>query len=191
MSFLTGTQFESINNQAGPGSALTASTAATVISKSPGGAAYLPAGFFPSTAGVGKRLFIEAYGIISTVSSSQGTLKIGLYANTTQGTVGSNNLGDTGAVTPTASASNWFWKWEARATMLTTGSSATWQVVGSWFMYTAANGTLSAPNGSGVGSTTAVTLSTQAAYYLELVATWGTNNANSITCYDYAVYGTN
>jgi hypothetical protein len=197
VSFLSGTQFETIAVQSGAGSPLLGNASAgtsTIISKSPGGAAYLPANFFSPAAGATKGLRVTARGIFSTTATPQTLAALGVYADTTQGTSGTA-LGPLGPSTISiASASSWWWTYEADITCTATGSSGTWLVMGIAMFATAVNTSALAPQIVSVGSTTAVSLSTESAYYLEMAATWtnaSTSASSSVTCEQFAVYGIN
>jgi hypothetical protein len=202
VSGLSNTWYETINVQSGAGSALLGNASAgtsTVISKNPGGAAYLPANFFTPGAGATKGIRVTARGIFSTTATPQTLAALGVYANSTQGTSGTA-LGPLGAATVSiASATNWWWTYEADIVCTATGSSGTWLTMG-WAQFaTAVNtstgaGTLMTHIDTTVGSTTAVTLSTESAYYLEMAATWtnaSTSASSSIQCVSFCVYGIN
>lgn len=181
--------------QSGAGTPLGGTTSAgtaAVISKNPAGAAYLWANYFPPFSGTTQGIKVQARGIISTTATPQTLAALGVYANSTQGTVGTA-LGPSngGSAISIASLTNAFWFYDADITCTATGSSGTWLVMGFLtVMPTSGN----AATTWTVGSTTAVTLSTESAYYLELSATWtnaNTSASSTITCEQYAVYGVN
>jgi len=197
VSFLSATQYETINVQSGAGSALLGNASAgtsTVISKNPGGAAFLPANFFAPGAGTTKGIRVTARGVFSTTATPQTLAALGVYANTTQGTSGTA-LGPLGVSTVSiASATNWWWTYELDIACTATGSSGTWLGMGLASFATAVNTSALAPNWYSAGSTTAVSLSTESAYFLEMAATWtnaSTSATSSIQCVSYCVYGIN
>lgn len=192
MSFLTGTQFECISAQSAAGTALSNSTAATVISH-PSGAALIPAGFFSQSYGLGRTLKVMARGIVTDTATGTPTLTVGVYANTTQGTVSANNVGSTGAITESTigTTSNVFWEFEADIVCQAVGSSGKFVTMGQFMVAHVATGE-TAPTFAQIGSSSQVTLSTEVAYWLELVGTWGTaESAATITCEQFFVYGVN
>lgn len=198
MSFLTATQMEAISAQAGAGSAVIGTTTtAQVISKNPGGAAYLPANLFSPATGVGRLLKFQARGIVTTVSANAQTLQIGVGPDTSQGTATAlaSCLAPTAAFTLPASLTNVFWIYEGEIVCTATGGSGTWLALGSLRVIATSGGTAAgALIEYSAGSTTAVSLSTESAYYLELCAQWGASNTsatNSITCETFDVFGCN
>lgn len=195
MSFLTGTQYETISAQVGAGSALVGNSGAgtaAVISKSPGGAAFLPANFFRPSASGTSGIKVTAKGILSTTATPQTLAALGVYADATQGTVGTA-LGPSngGSAISITSLTNVFWSYDADIVCTATGASGTWLVMGLLTIMPASN---NAATTYTVGSTTAVTLSTESAYYLEMAATWtnaSTSASSTITCELFNVYGIN
>lgn len=197
MSGLSGTWYETIGMQSGAGTPLLGNSSAgtaAVISKTPGGAAYLPANFFTPAAGATKGLHVAARGVFSTTATPQTLAALGVYADSTQNTPGTA-LGPLGPSTISiASATAWWWTYEADIVCTATGSSGTWLVMGIAQFATAVNTSALAPQIVSVGSTTAVTLSTESAYYLEMAATWtnaSTSGSSSVTCSTFNVYGIN
>jgi hypothetical protein len=191
MSWTTGTQTEALGANSAVGSALASSTSATAIS--PGtGAAYLPANFFLPTYGVSKSLYVKAFGVLGTTATPN--LTVGVTANTTQGTYNSSGiLATTGAVAQQSSVTNVAWELDVLLSCVTTGSSGTFLADG---LFKIATGTTAVQairiSSSTANPNTAVTLSTQAAYYLELFATWSaSSSSNTIQVYNYAVLGLN
>lgn len=195
MSFLTGTQYETVSTQSGAGSPLAGNASAgtaAVISKNPGGAAYLVANFFPPSTGATKALKVTARGILSTTATPQTLAALGVYANTTQGTPGTALApSNGGSAISIASLTNAFWALDCDINCTVTGTSGTWLAMG---FLTIMPSSGNAATTWTVGSTTPVTLSTESAYYLELAATWtnaNTSASSTITCEQFAVYGVN
>jgi hypothetical protein len=191
MSFLTATQPELVFAGFTAGSALTNSTTATCIS--PRGNTtplpYLPPGFFPAAYGANRKLKVIARGIVSSAASSPGTLTLAVYlASTDTGTLGTS-LVASGAFTPAVSLSSAIWELDVTVTCGAPGPTPNLYGMGKLEV----NPTASAGAGYGCGSTSAVTaLSTEAAYYVQVAATWGTASAsNTITMYDTEVWGLN
>jgi hypothetical protein len=187
MSWTTGTQTETIGVGSAVGSAYASSTSATAVSPA-SGAGYTPANFWLPTYGIAKSLLVKAYGVVSTTGTPN--LTMGVSANTTQGTYNSGGiLGTTGAVAQASSITNVPWELEAIITCATTGGSGTFLADGK---FSVAGSTWERLSSSSANPNTAVYLSTQAAYYIELFATWGTSSAsNTLQVYSYAVLGLN
>lgn len=197
MTFLTATQMEAISAQAGAGSALTGTTTtASVISKNPGGAAYLPANLASPSSGVGKLFKFQARGIVTTVSANAQTLQIGIGPDTSQGTATAlaSCFAPTAAFTLPASLTNVFWIYEGEIVVTATGSGS-WLCLGSLRVIATSGGTAAGATVEyNAGSATPVTLSTESAYYLELCAQWGASNTsvtNSVTCETFDIFGCN
>lgn len=156
---------------------------------------YLPANFFSGVAGVGKTLLIKAYGILGTTSTPN--LTVGVTLNTTSGTYnGSGILASTGANAMSSGVTTVPWELEVIATCTGTGSSGTFIADGKFQVMNALT-TATAWVGARCSSSTAnpntaLTISTDVAYYVELFATWGTSSAsNLINVYSLAVMGLN
>lgn len=189
MSFLTGTQTELIASQQGAGSVYTTSTTATIISGR-SGAAYLPPNFFSASYGVGKALKFIARGVV-TWSSTTANLTLGVYGDTTTGTiVTGNNLASSAVIaTPTTAVSGVIWEYEADVvcTAISAAGVLTFQADG-LFTVAGAGGTSYVYGVS--NSSTTMTLET--GYWAEFGATWGTNSASySITCNQFFTFGLN
>lgn len=196
MSFLTGTQAELVFAGWTAGAALTNSTTQTVIS--PRGNTtplpFLPAAFFSAAYGTNRVLRFVARGVISTAASAQGTLTLGLYvAGSDTATVGTSTGAVTGAFTPAASLSNAIWEFEVDLICTAPGSTPSFASMGQLTIQPTAGTT--AGIGAGIGGTATTSsagLSTESAWYLQMVATWGTASAsNSITHYQTQVFGLN
>ena len=191
MSFTTGTQAELLSANIAVGSALVSSAVATSISPT-SGAAYTPSNFWLPTYGVAKSLWINAWGVLGTTGTPNLTLAV--TGNITQGTYNSSGiLATTGVVAMPSTVTNAPWNLDVIITCSGTGASATFLTFGTFQVY----GSTTAMNAYRISSSTAnpntaATLSTEAAYYIELAATWGTSSAsNTITCYNYTVMGLN
>lgn len=191
MSWTTGTQTEALGASSANGAAYNTSTTPTLINTAASDA-YLPANFWLPTYGVSKAVLVKAYGVLSTTSTPNLTLE--LLANTTQGTRNSSGIvATTGAVAQASSVTNVLWELEAYLSCAATGATGTILAVGVVKVYTASTTLQSMRFSSSTNNpNTALTLSTQSAYYLELFATWGTNSAsNSIQCYAFTALGLN
>jgi hypothetical protein len=190
MSWTTGTQTETLGVNSAVGSALSNSSALTVVNPATG-AGYCPANFFLPSYGISKSLLVLASGVLSTTSTPNLTLAI--YGDTTQGTAAGTPLATTGAVAQASSVTNVPWELYCVISNVTTGSSGTFLSMGMVKVYTASTTIQSIRiSSSSANPNTATTLSTQSAYYIELAATWGTANAsNSLQVYSYAVVGLN
>lgn len=196
MSFTTGTQAELAFIGWGAGTALTNSTTQTTIS--PRGNTtplpFLPAAFFNPAYGSSRAIRFVARGVISTAASSQGTLTLGLYvAGTDTASVGTSTGAVTGAFTPSASLSNAIWEFETTLICTAPGSTPNFVSMGQMSILPTAGS--AATVGAGIGGTSTTSnsgLSTEGAWYLQMVATWGTPSAsNSITHYQTEVWGLN
>lgn len=191
MSFTTATQTEALSASSANGTAYNTSTTPTLINTA-ASSAYLPANFWLPSYGPAKAILVKAFGVLSTTSTPNLTME--LLANTTQGT--RNSSGVVAATAATAQASgvtNVMWDLEVYLSCATTGATGTILAVGSFNVQTATTATQKIRMTSSTANpNTALTLSTQSAYYLELFATWGTNSAsNSLTCYGYTALGLN
>lgn len=191
MSFLTGRQAELIFAGLTAGTALSNTTTATCIS--PRGNTtplpYLPPGFFSAAYGQNQKLKIVARGVISTAASSPGTLTLAAYLATTDTATLGTSVCASGAFTPATSLSNAIFEIDLTVTCGAPGPVPNLYGFGKAMINPAA------ADGAeyGMGSVTAVTsLSTEAAYYVQIGATWGTASAsNSITMYDTEIWGLN
>lgn len=191
MSFLTATQPELIFAGFTAGSALSNSTTATCISARGNTTPlpYLPPGFFSAAYGANRKLRIVARGIVSTAASSPGTLTLAAYfATTDTGTLGTS-VAASGAFTPATSLSSAIFEFDATITCAAPGPTPNLYAMGHASLLPVA----AAGSDYGVGATSAVTaLSTEAAYYVQIAATWGSASAsNSITMYDTEIWGLN
>lgn len=190
MSWTTGTQAELLGGSCTPGSALANSTTNTAIQPA-ASTGYTPANFWLPAYGVNKMLSFKAFGVLSTTATPNLTLA--LYANTTQGTLSSNVIATTGATAQASTVTNVPWELDCLVSCATTGSSGTFYAMGTVKIFTAST-TLQTIrfSSSTANPNTAVTMTTQSAYYWELAALWGTASAsNTITCYGMATYGIN
>lgn len=196
MSFTTGTQAELAFIGFAAGTALTNSTTQTVIS--PRGSTtplpFLPAAFFNPAYGASRAIRFVARGVVSTAAASQGTLTLGLYvAGSDTGSVGTSTGAVTGAFTPTASLSSAIWTFDTTLICTAPGSTPNFVSMGSLSMLPTAGS--AATVGAGIGGTSTTSnsgLSTEGAWYLQLVATWGTASAsNSIQHLESEVWGLN
>ena len=191
MSWTTGTQAECLASNIANGSAYASSSTATCVGPTTG-AAYLPANFFLPTYGVGKSILVKAFGVLSTTSTPN--LTIGVTGNTTQGTYNSSAIfATTGTLAQGSGVTNVPWTLEVLITCVTTGGSGTFLADGMFVAYNTATTTNAARcSSSSANPNTALTLSTESAYYVELFATWGASSAsNTLTVYNVAVLGIN
>jgi hypothetical protein len=197
MSWTTGTQAECLGSSSSVGSALANSTTVTCVQPA-SGSGYLPANFFLPSYGPAKRVWVKASGVLSTTSTPNLTFAV--LADSTLGTPPANLtsgtsgvLATTGAVAQASSVTNVPWELEVQFSCVTTGSSGTFLADGIVRVYTASTTIQSMRISSSTANpNTAATLSTVSAYYIELGALWGTASAsNTLTVYDYSVFGTN
>lgn len=191
MSWTTGTQTEALAASNAVGTAYASSTTPTSVSPATG-AAYVPANFFLPSYGAAKSILLKAYGVLSTTSTPNLTL--GVTANTTQGTYnGSGILATTGAVAMQSAVSNVAWDLELLITCVAAGATGTFLAFGRLNIATGTTAVQSIRcSSSAANPNTAVTLSTQSAYYLEVFATWGTSSAsNTLTVDQIATLGLN
>ncbi len=189
MSWLTGTQAEVVSSSSAVGSAYANSTVATAVSPA-SGAAFLPANFFLPSYSTAKRVWVHAYGVLSTTGTPN--LTVGLTLNTTQGTYNSGGIIATSAATGQASgASNALWELDVMISCVAAGSSGSALAAGAFSFPTTTTGAARVSS-SAANPNTAFTFNTQSAYYLEMFATWGTASAsNTLQVYDYCVLGLN
>jgi len=191
MSWTTGTQTEALSASYVNGSALASSSTATAIGPTTG-AAYLPANFFLPSSGVGKSLLVKAFGVLSDTATPN--LTIGVTANTTQGTYNSSGIfATTGTLAQGSGVTNVPWDLEVLITCSAVGASGTFLADGMFRVYNTATTINTARCSSSTNNpNTALTLSTESAYYVELFATWSAASAsNTITVYNVAVLGLN
>jgi len=191
MSWTTGTQTEALSANYANGSALASSSTATSIGPTTG-AAYLPANFFLPSSGVGKSLLVKAFGVLSDTATPN--LTIGVTANTTQGTYNSSGIfATTGTLAQGSGVTNVPWDLEVLITCSAVGASGTFLADGMFRVYNTATTINTARcSSSAANPNTALTLSTESAYYVELFATWSAASAsNTITVYNVAVLGLN
>jgi hypothetical protein len=189
MSFLTATQPELIYAGFTAGSAYNTSVAATCIS--PRGNTtplpYLPPGFFSAAYGQNRKLRIVARGTISNTATP--TLILAAYFATTDTATPGTMVAATGTATTATGLSTAIWEFDATITCGAPGPVPNLYAMGRLEI----NPTTAVGGTYGVGASTAVTsLSTEAAYYVQIVATWGTSSAsNTMTMYDTEVWGLN
>jgi hypothetical protein len=140
---------------------------------------------------VGKTLMVVAYGVISTTSTPNFT--IGVTANTTQGTYNGSGVFATSAATAMASgASNQPWELQVLITCTATGGSGSFLADGMFKVYNGTSLIAARVSSSTANPNTALTLSTEVAYYVELAGTWGTSSSsNTVQCYNVSVLGLN
>ena len=195
MSWTTGTQTETIAANSAVGSAFASFTSAQYIGPSVTGSGYLPANFVPPTYGVGKSLLIKAHGVISVTGTPNFTM--GVTLNTTQGTYNSSGImATTAAVAMSSGVTNVPWELEVIATFSGTGSSGAVLADGIWKVYNAATSATAwgayRCSSSTANPNTALTISTEVAYYVELAGTFSaSSSSNSVQCYNLAVLGLN
>lgn len=191
MSWTTGTQAEALSANTANGAAENTFTSAQDIGPTTG-AGYLPANFFLPTYGVGKSVLIKAFGVISTTGTPTFAMAVSL--NTTQGTYNSGGvLATTAAVTQGSGETNVPWELEVIAVCTGTGGSGTFLSDGMWKVYPTGTSLIAARcSSSAANPNTAVTISTESAYYVELAGTWSaSSSSNTITVYQVAVLGLN
>jgi hypothetical protein len=191
MSWTTGTQAEQLAANTAVGSAYASFTSAQYIGPSSTGSGYLPANFFLPNTGVGKTIMVVAYGVLSTTSTPNFT--IGVTANTTQGTYNSSGIFATSAATAMASgASNQPWELQVLITCTATGSSGSFLADGMFKVYNGTSLIAARVSSSTANPNTALTLSTESAYYVELAGTWSaSSSSNTVQCYNVSVLGLN
>lgn len=191
MSNLTNTYTEVINGIPIAGTALSDVTTATIISTA-GQAGILPIGFFNYQC-INKMIQCNGWGVVSTASSSPGTLTFTTSADPTVGSItGALALAPSGSITPATSLSNANWVFNTWSTVQSlSGGSA--QIV-SWGELTIGATSTTAAVAYTFGSSTAVSLTSALSteYAIELKAAWGTaSTSNSITCEQWIVQGMN
>ena len=191
MSWTTGTQTEALAANTAVASAFSTFTSAQYVGATTS-AAYLPANFFLPSLGVGKSILVKAFGVLSTTGTPNFTLAFS--ANTTQGTYNSSGILATTAATAMGSGvTNVPWEAEAIITCVSTGASGTFLSNGMFKVYSSGTSLVAARlSSSQANPNTAMTLSTESAYYVEVAATWGASSAsNTVTVYQTAVLGLN
>lgn len=189
LSWTTGTQTEALSASYANSTAFTGTSVAAVLL--PSGAGYCPANFWLPSYGIGKALLVKAYGVLSTTTGTNA-LTLGVSGNTTQGTYNSSGIfATTGAINQTASLANVPWDLDLLITCTAAGSSGTFLADGVMHVYPTTSTLLTSRiSSSAANPNTAVTISAELAYYIELFALWGAGS-NSLTVYNYAVLGLN
>lgn len=184
MSFVTGTQTETLAVNNAASTAFTGTSVAAI--QMPSGAAWTPANFALPSYGQSKTLLLIASGVFSTTTGTNA-LTFGISANTTQGTYNSSAIAaTTGAVNQTASITAQPWQLECTITFTgAIGASATYITSGNMTMYPTASTLLNMKF-----SSSASTISTQVAYFWEYFALWGAAS-NSITINSSVILGVN
>lgn len=170
--------WEAVYNAGAPyqttdGAAYTASTAATDVSPVP--QITIPANYYY----VGQIFRLTAFGVMS--GNSGINLTLGFYYGGVAGTA----LAAT-AATASNNTANQLWQAYATVRVRTLGSSGVMNTVG-WvtgIAATAATVTLLPATGA---TGNAVTVNTTTANAWTLGATWGTNNAATLTCYGFII----
>lgn len=190
MSWTTGTQTEALAANTAVGSSFASFTTSQSIGPAASGAGYLPANFFLPALGVGKSLLIKAFGVLGTTSTPNLTL--GVSFNTTQGTF-ATAIATTGAIAAPASGSNMPWELDAIATCTATGASGSILADGALKIYPTGTTVQNLRCSSSTANpNTAVTISTESAYYVELFAAFSASSAsNNIQVYNVVVLGLN
>ncbi len=192
MSWTTGTQTEALSANSAVGSSFASFTAAQFIGPDASAAAYIPANFFLPSYGRSKSLYVKAFGVLGTTATPN--LTFGMTGNTTQGTYNSSAIfATTGAVAGPASGSNMPWEFDLLISCVLTGSSGTFLADGQLKIYPTTSTIVSMRcSSSAANPNTAVTISTESAYYLELFAAFSASSAsNNIQCYNISVLGLN
>jgi len=192
MSWTTGTQAEALSANSAVGSSFASFTSAQYIGPDPTASAYLPANFFLPAYGKSKSILVKAFGVLGTTSTPNLTL--GITGNTTQGTYNSSAIfATTGATAAPASGSNMPWELDLLISCATAGSSGTFLADGNLKIYPTVSTLINMRCSSSTANpNTAVTISTESAYYLELFATFSSSSSsNNIQCYNITVLGIN
>jgi hypothetical protein len=192
MSWTTGTQTEALGANNAVGSSFASFTAAQFIGPSASGSGYLPANFFLPSTGVGKSLLVKAFGVVGTTATPNITF--GMTFNTAQGTYnGSGIVATTGAVAGPTSGSNMPWEFDLIITCSATGAAGTFLADGALKIYPTGTTVQNLRcSSSAANPNTALSLTTESAYYLELFAAFSASSAsNNIQCYDVVVLGLN
>jgi hypothetical protein len=170
--------WEAVVNSGAPyqttdGAAYTASTSATDVSPAP--QITLPANYYY----VGQVFRLTAFGLMSAASAP--TLVLGFYYGGVAGTA----LCATVATT-TQNTANTLWRAEALCRVRTLGSSGVINSVGWCTGIASTPATLTQMPATGATGN-AVTVNTTTANAWTLGATWGTNNASTLTCYAFVL----
>ena len=196
MSFLTGTNTEVIAASAQPVSASPVTTAYTSLFTA-ANAAYLPIGFFgPTCVGKTLRCVVDGY---YTTTGAVTSYQMGMSLDSALGTVGTLQVGASGAVIPTVSVTAGFWRYDCEITVSTQTQSLT---AASNFANVVGMGlyTLSTVAGPGigtagvypVGTSTVVAVPPLSAYFLELVLKSSAGTASqTMTVERSTIYGCN
>jgi hypothetical protein len=160
------------------GTALSDTATAGILSTAKG-ALYLG----PEWLEVNQGAHLHARGIISTPATATATLKVGVSADTTQGTIPGSPLlwVPASVITPVSSASNWFWELEMELIVQSvSGLNAAIEGMGELTLPASAS-QMQAPYA--VGSTTPVNVPIGQGTYFEVYAVWTTAVASdTITC---------
>jgi hypothetical protein len=192
MSWTTGTQTEALGANNKVGSSFASFTAAQYIGPDASGSGYLPANFFLPSTGVGKSLLVKAFGVLGTTSTPNITFGISL--NTAQGTYNSSGVvATTGAVAGPTSGTNMPWEFDLLITCSGTGASGAFLADGALKIYPTGTTVQNLRCSSSTANpNTALTLTSESAYYVELFAAFSASSAsNNIQCYNVAVLGLN
>ena len=193
MSFTKGTQTEALAANSAVGSNYNTFTAAQYIGPAVSGSGFLPANFFPLDTGVSKSIWIKAFGVLSTTGTP--TFNIGMSLNTTQGTYNSSGVLATisSAFTTSTGLSFAPWEMEVIATCSATGASGGILASGLFKVHNSATAPWTYRVSSSTNNpNTALSVSTESAYYVEAFASFGTSNAaNLVQCYNVVVLGLN
>lgn len=202
MSFLTGTNWETISLNDATGTALTNTTTETAINDAAGMGPqpYLPAGFFLSPGSSRKGLRIVARGIFSTPSSGSGAFIWNVrFATAEAGNTGVIGLG-CASFTPGASTSGQIWELEGDITIGdNTGASGATTVRGSGMITSPGFGSqimiplYAAATGGTPGSPgTTATFDPRLAYFVSLNVKFATAlTTNIVQCLYMEVIGKN
>ena len=198
MTFLSGTNTELLYVMPAAGSVYNNSSAQTIIS---GNTSTNPPYQMPSlynlwgpSYAVARALRVVARGIFATTGTP--TLKVVCGLNTTQGTASpAIVLAGTGAFTTASGVANGMWELEFGIDInsLGTGANSSLDAMGSFRLGVGNNAATTAATMYMVGSTAAITtVNPTTSYWLELAALWGTANAsNTLTCFQFEVFGLN
>lgn len=194
MSWTTGTQAELLAANTTIPSAYASFTSAQYVGPAVATNAnpYLPANFFLGNQGVGKTLYVKAFGIAGTTSTP--TFTIGVSLNTTSGTYnGSGVAAVTPSITMPSGITNEPWELDVLITCTGTGSSGVLLADGLFKLYESATAIAGFRCSSSTANpNTGLTISTEVAYYVEPFASFGSSSAsNLVNVYSWAVMGLN
>jgi hypothetical protein len=190
MSWTTGTQAEALGANSAVGTSFASFTAAQFIGPAPSAAGYLPANFFLPSSGIGKTLLVKAFGVLGTTATPNLTLSVTF--NATQGSIGTS-IATTTAVAAPASGSNMPWELDVIITCTAVGSSGAVLSDGALKIYPTTTTVQNIRCSSSTANpNTAVSISTESAYYVELAAAFSASSAsNNIQAYSVVVLGLN